>query len=108
MTRKPIDPKIQVETKTMDSACRLAESRKKTGALEHPTDLGIEQKPKQPKDTRKHLGEGTNCNWKAGDSATPAADDHKVAVVRTEGPGEAEPHERLTLICQDSFLGLPR
>lgn len=70
MTRKPADPKIQAEMKTMDSACRLAESRKKTGAMKHPMDLRIEQEnPKQPKDLHQKVpgGQGTNCNWKAGD-----------------------------------------
>lgn len=111
MTRNPADPKTQAETKIMDSACMLAVSRKKTGEMEHLTDLRTEQEsPKQPKDVHQKVsGSVDKLQIESRRlSATPAAGDHKVAMVRTDGPGEAELHELLKLICQDSFLGFLR
>lgn len=89
----------------MASACTLTLSRKKRGAMEHLMDLRTEEdNPKQPKDLHPKVP-GPMDKLQL-ESRRLAAGDHKVPMVRNEGPGEAEPHELLKCIYQDSFLGL--
>lgn len=80
MTRNPADLETEADTKTMDSACMLAAYRKNrsNGA------------PNGPKIRTEKLqtasGFTPESTWASEQTA-----ECKVAMVRTEGPWEAEP-----------------